>query len=86
VSDFGLVYNAYVRFEENCISMLGNNEEDDNDDDISDVTLARKLDKLLKITVGCEQLKIEDEIDLKLYKLEQLLKRRSLLLNSCLLR
>ncbi len=70
VRDFGLVYNSYVRFEESCIQMLSEEDEDDEDDDLNDIELARKLDKLLKINEKQEEIKKEDEIDLKLYRLE----------------
>jgi pre-mRNA-splicing factor SYF1 len=66
--------------------MLSGDGEEDDDADISDSALAKKLDKLLKINIKQEEIKLEDEIDLKLYRLEQLLKKRPLLLNSCLLR
>lgn len=61
-------------------------DEEDDDDDIDDSGLAAKLNKILKITDDIEEVDLKDEIDLKLHRLENLLERRPLLLNSCALR
>ena len=67
--------------------MLEEVNEDEDDDDINDDILSHKLDKLLKIpSLNNEDVQIEDELLLKLDRLDELLERRPILLNSCLLR
>lgn len=67
--------------------MLEEVNEDEEDDDINDDILSHKLDKLLKIpSLNNEDVQIEDELLLKLDRLDELLERRPILLNSCLLR
>lgn len=60
--------------------------EEEEDDDLDNTELAKKLNKILKIQDETEDVTLQDEIDLKLHRLETLLDRRPLLLNSCALR
>jgi pre-mRNA-splicing factor SYF1 len=85
MKDFSLVFSAYVKFEENLIALIQEDDEEE-DDDLDDNELASKLNKILRITDDEEPITLADEVNLKLYRLELLLDRRPLLLNSCALR
>ncbi|CAD8151307.1 unnamed protein product [Paramecium octaurelia] len=88
VKDFSLVFNAYVKYEETIIQMLEDfDENDENHDDIDDTILSTKLDQLLKLKPSQDdEVQIEDELLLKMDRLDELLERRPILLNSCILR
>ena len=86
--DFGIIFNAYVHFEEEMINLM---TEEENEEIQRDEKLLSSINKALKLTEAeqenyAKQVTVEDEIDLKLFRLESLLLRRPLLLSSCLLR
>lgn len=87
VRDFSQVFNAYVKFEESLVYMLDDDNASD-DEDLGDSELSQKLDKLLGLqpSSDSDHTTHTDEIELKLHRLENLLERRQILLNSCLLR
>ncbi len=74
VRDFSLVYDSYVRFEENVLSVKMGILDDDDDDDDDDVTEEEDKEQLNK------------EIEIKVARLEFLFDQRLLLLNAVKLR
>lgn len=79
--DFSQVFLAYTKFEEMLITLVAEDNEDE--EDIDDAELAAKLNRILKIEDDPTPITLNDEIELKLQRLELLLERRPILLNSC---
>eukprot|EP00520_Triparma_pacifica_P006002 CAMPEP_0118639492 /NCGR_PEP_ID=MMETSP0785-20121206/4250_1 /TAXON_ID=91992 /ORGANISM="Bolidomonas pacifica, Strain CCMP 1866" /LENGTH=857 /DNA_ID=CAMNT_0006530819 /DNA_START=9 /DNA_END=2579 /DNA_ORIENTATION=- len=92
VKDFGVIFDAYSRFEENVleakVAMGEDDTDDDSDDDSEDEegeagkNLTDELKDLLNIQGGKEG----NDIELALARAEYLMERRPLLLNGVLLR
>ncbi|GMI37136.1 hypothetical protein TrRE_jg12434 [Triparma retinervis] len=91
VKDFGTVFDAYSRFEENCLEakVAMGEDSDDSDDDSDDgeggaggVEMTDELKELLNIQQG----KDGNDVELALARAEYLMERRPLLLNGVLLR
>ena len=92
VKDFGTIFDAYSRFEENCLEAkvaMGDDESDDSDDDsdgeegkVEGVEMTDELKELLNIQQG----KDGNDVELALARAEYLMERRPLLLNGVLLR
>eukprot|EP01017_Pseudomicrothorax_dubius_P029249 TRINITY_DN3538_c0_g1_i2.p1 TRINITY_DN3538_c0_g1~~TRINITY_DN3538_c0_g1_i2.p1 ORF type:complete len:768 (+),score=176.01 TRINITY_DN3538_c0_g1_i2:60-2363(+) len=83
--DFGLVFNAYVKFEEEMLNLLAEADEEATDD--------RALLGQINEVLGLPPEKVEETVDPRekaveqgLTRLEKLLERRPLLLSDCLLR
>lgn len=94
--DFGIVYNAYMKFEEELL-MVVMEEAGDTDVNIDDkeqnltddFELIDKINRLLNITDESTQdiqLASVSQEELVVKRVENLMERREILLNSCLLR
>jgi len=84
--DFGIIFNAYVKFEEEMLNVISERDEGELE---RDAKLNAEINRVLQIEGEIDQDKVldeEDEIEYKLYRLEKLVERRPLLLNDCLLR
>ena len=84
--DFGIVFNAYVKFEEEMLTLISTEEEDENPSFLKDSETNSTINKILGLP--CEEFENLTKIDLdyRIQRLEALLERRPLLLNNCLLR
>ena len=89
--DFGIVFNAYVKFEEEIINMIS------QEDGVQDKFLTSGNEKDLRSTVNkilnldeekteVTMLTEDYELDYRIDRLEKLLDKRPLYLNDCLLR
>ena len=54
--DFGLVYNAYVQFDEEMLNLITMEDEENEQEQQSDVELEQRINDLLKIE---EEIKIQ---------------------------
>jgi pre-mRNA-splicing factor SYF1 len=85
--DFSLVYNSYLKFEEEIVNHLIEEDEDMEDDDIDgliDGTL-----KKLNVNKNDDYVNHKDkntEINLKLFRITNLIERRPFLLSDAMLR
>lgn len=78
--DFGIIFNAYVKFEEEMLNVIS--ERDDAEAE-RDEKLNAEINRVLQIEGEISQDKTldeEDEIEYKLFRLEKLVERRPLLL------
>ena len=84
--DFGIVFNAYVKFEEEMLTLISTEEEDEDPSFLKDSETSSTINKILGLP--CEEFENLTKIDLdyRIQRLEKLLERRPLLLNNCLLR
>lgn len=91
VRDFSVIFDSYSQFEESMLSVrmdmmsdsdVENDEEEEDDDEDDDRLNIAKLEKRIKKF----WLKDENDVDLRLARLEYLMDRRPELANSVLLR
>lgn len=93
--DFGVVYSAYLKFEEDFVTVLmeegGDVEIGERDVDFEMLALSNEIDALLGLQSPQEGISIDSKLvetqeDIAIRRIESLLERRDLLLNSCSLR
>ena len=56
--DFGIVYNAYLKFEEEMLNVMADEEE--VEEDVKDEKLENEINKLLGIEATKDEIKEED--------------------------
>ena len=85
--DFGVIFNAYSKFEEQLVSVP---DDDNGDEEAIDNQINSLIDSVYNEiedeSISLKQSKLQTTVDEKLLRLENLLHRRPFLLSSVLLR